>query len=682
MFKVKDVTKKYGKGDNACFALKNITFSLPSKGLFCIAGKSGSGKSTILNLLSGAEKPSTGEIYFQNKNLAKAKDSELVDFRNNWCSFVYQHFNLLDDLTAKENVSLPLEIRGEKKGNKDEYINSLFAKFNLDKHKDKKVFLLSGGEKQRVALIRALVTSPKVLFADEPTGALDKENEKIIMESLKEFSKENLVILVTHNEALIEKYADDVMRLEDGEIIKPFKSNDDQRETFSPKKRKTSFRWIRKIFVHNYAKNKAKNIFSILSGTIGYLSLLICLGFYSGSKEVLLNEKSHSLNYLQASISKQTKYSVDNSPMTLIKSERPTLEECSELFKDFESIKIKNDYSYFLPNYHSFTLNGFPYESTNLVPLLDITLKNRTSTFLSKGELPTGNSLNYCLVNEEFEKMIGEYPIGKRIKISTETTLERNGIKENVNVNLSFLIVGVVKEFSFLNNPKIFYSYLAFESMLKRIPLDKLEVDLARFIATERADSPYLNYSYNMFFEEGEAEEIKELSDYLKKLDNGYVLSSNAFTINSSFESLTNAFSSSALPFVFIEFFGVGFILSSFTYHSFLEKRKQLAILTSLGSKKGEIKAICLAEPLFTSFTSSVLSLGLSLPLSHLASMLLKNKFGIDSFVSIPYFEFLGIPFFPIIGVITFSLLVALLSSAIPLFITRKRNLLEELRDE
>ncbi len=682
MFKVKNVTKKYGKGSNVCVALENISFSLPSKGLFCIAGKSGSGKSTILNLLAGLEKPTEGEVYFQNKNISKAKDAELVDYRNNWCSFVYQHFNLLDDLKAKENVLLPLTIRGENKKKREKEIDDLFFKFKLDKHKDKKVGLLSGGEKQRVALIRALITSPKILFADEPTGALDKENEKIIMDSLKEFSKDNLVILVTHNENLIDKYADDVMRLEDGKVIKPFKAYPDERDNITIKKRKMSFGWIKRIFAHNYVKNKVKNSFAILSGSIGYLSLLICLGFYSGSKNVLSDEKSHTLNYLQASISKQTKYNLDNSPISLIRNERPTLSECEDILEKIPEVKIKNDYSYFLPSYHSFSLNGFPYENANLVPLLDITLKNRTHSFVSKGQAPSGNSLNYCLVNEEFEEKIGEDVLGKRAKISIETTVERNGFKDNIEINLSFLIIGVVKEFSFLNNAKIYYSYPSFESMLKRTHLDNLDMDLGTFLLKEGNNSPYLNYSYNLFFEEDEADKIKEISDSLTKLDNGYILSSNAFTVNSSFENLTNAFSMSSMPFVFIELFGVAFILSSFTYHSFLERRKQTAILTSLGASKKEIRVLSLSEPLSSSLISSLISLGLSWPVSYLFSKLLYQKFGIASFVSIPYLNFLGIPYFPLIAVFLFSLLIAFFSAAIPLFVTRKRNLLEELRDE
>ncbi len=683
MFKIVNVSKTYGKKENKCVALAKTSFVLPSKGLFVIAGKSGSGKSTILNLLSGMEKPTSGDIYFQNKNIAKFKEKDLLTFRNDWCSFVYQHFNLLDDLSALENVFLPIKIRGDKWELYENEVNSLFEKFNLSQHKDKKVGLLSGGEKQRVALIRALITSPKVLFADEPTGALDKENEKIIMDSLKEFSNTNLVVLVTHNENLIEKYADDVMRLEDGKVIKPFSVyEDDRKEEEEKKKRKSSLGWVGKLFAHNYRKNYIKNIFSILSGIIGYLSLLVCLGFYSGSKSVLVNEKSHSLNYLQASFTKQSKFEVENSPMSLVRNVRPSLKECKEVFQNFKDIQIRNDYSYFLPSYHSFTLNGFPQESTNLVPLKDISLRNRSYSFLSKGELPSGNSLNYCLVNEEFEDKIGENPLGKRIKVENETTIERGGVKENVNVNLSFLIIGVVKEFSFLNNPKIFYSYPAFEAMLTRIQLDKFEMSLGTFLDDEYDDSPYLNYSYNMFFEERDAEGVKDLADELAKNDNGYLLSSNAFTINSSFESLSNAFSTSALPFVFIELFGVAFILSSFTYHSFLERRKQTAIVTALGASKNEINILSMAEPFLTSAVSSIAAIGLSIPVSYLVSTLLFNKFKIASLISIPYFDFLGIPFFPIFMVIGLSLFVALVSAAIPLLVTRKRNLLEELRDE
>ncbi len=681
-FDVINVNRKFGKSGNSFSALEDISFSLPSKGLYAIVGKSGSGKTTLLNILAGSDKPSDGKVLYLGKNVSKFSKKKLEDYRSEVCSTIFQHFNLLEDLTAYQNVELALKIKGFSKDEIKNMVEEAFKRLNIEDLMRKRVELLSGGEKQRVAFIRAVISKPKVIFADEPTGALDKANETFIMEELKKVSKEALVILVTHNEKLIEKYADDYMRLEDGRIIKAFKAINDKENAgnFEIKRKKSKF-WGKELFLHNYRKNLPKNAISLVSGILGYLALLISLGFYYGSKNMLETERSNYLNYTQASISKQVRYEANDAPIALIKNERPTIEECKKIFKNYGEVSIKNDYSFFFPSYNSFTLNGFPHGDATFVPLEDISLKNREKNFLIEGELPRGNSLNYCIVNKEFKKANGDNVIGRRIKASHEVMVERDGKKDNVVVDLSLLIIGVVDEFSFLNTPKIFYSYPSLETMLNRKELENIGMSLGEFLEENNNES-YFSYSYNIFFNEGNAKEIEELASRLENEEDGYVISSTPFTINSSFKNLYEAFSKSLLPFLLIEIFGICFILSSLTYHSFLERRKQAAITTSLGARENDVNLIYQSEPIINSIFSSAVSLALSFPLSNLISKLLERKAGLSSIIKIPYFSFLGIPYFPFVALISFSLLVAIISCSIPLFVTRKRNLLEELRDE
>lgn len=681
MFRAISLSKTYGKGEKSTFALKDVSFSLPEKGLFAIVGKSGSGKSTLLNLLSCAEKSTSGELYFAEEDLTKLKGKRLERYRNFICSFIYQHFELIEDLSSFENVILPLKIRGDSFKEIEKKANSLFQDFHLNELKNKKVSLLSGGEKQRIAFLRAIITEPKVIFADEPTGALDKQNERYVMETLKKISQNTLVLFVTHNEKLVEEYADDYLRLEDGKLLKSVDYLSHSSFDFSFPKKKHNF-WFRKLIFHNYRKNLVKNVLSFFSGFVGYLSILIGFGFYTGSESSLEKERGHTLNYLQASLSKQVRYETEGSPLSLVRSEKPALEEAKSFFQEFPSVSFENDYSYFLPSYHSFTLNGFPFESVNFIPLKDITLKNRNMSFLSKGELPSGNSLNYCLVNEEFEEMIKEDVVGKRLKLSNEVVVSRKEKTDTVSLDFSFLVLGVVKEFSFLNTPKVFYSFPSFERMLKDKELENLSMSLGEFLETEERNSPYYSYSYQIFFNEEDAPKLEEFSQKLEKERNEFVITSSSFTVNSSFKNLYEAFSSSLLPFAFIEILGVAFILSSLTYHSFLERRKQAAILTSLGANRGDVEKIYESEPVLTSLLSVVLALISSYPFSFLASRYLEKRVGISSLISIPYMNYLGIPFFPIVLLILFSLCIALVSGLLPLWMARKRNLLEELRDE
>lgn len=253
---------------------------------------------------------------------------------------------------------------------------------------------------------------------------------------------------------------------------------------------------------------------------------------------------------------------------------------------------------------------------------------------------------------------------------------------DSLSLDFSFLILGVVKEFSFLNTPKVFFSFPSFERALKEKELENLSMNVGEFLETEDRNSAYYSYAYQIFFNEEDASRLEKFSQDLAKEESEFVITSSSFTINSSFQNLYEAFSSSLLPFAFIEVIGVAFILSSLTYHSFLERRKQAAILTSLGSSKRDIEKIYESEPLLTSLLSVVFALLLSYPASLIASRYLEKRVGISSLVRIPYMSYLGILFFPILLLLIFSLLIAFISGFIPLWVSRKRNLLEELRDE
>lgn len=682
MFELREIGKCYHGKSGDCWALKGISFSLPSKGLVAIQGKSGSGKSTLLNILSTIESPTEGTVIFNGKELSKFTQREKEDYRNLWCSFVYQHFNLLEDQTSYENVALPLELRGEKEKEIHPKVVSLFAIHHISHLLHKKVRLLSGGEKQRIAILRALISEPKILFADEPTGALDRRNERLVMEELKEISKKILVVLVSHNERLVKEYADITLLLEEGRLIQAPPSSEFSGKIQKATERHCPFSWRSRFFCRNYKKNWLKNLLSIFSGTLGYLSLLIGLGFYAGSESTLEREKSHSLNYLQASLSKQVHYEIEGSPLSLVKSEKPTLEETDALLKDIPSIHQEEDYSYFFPSYHSFSLNGFPYEAMNFVPLWDISLNDRSHSFLVEGDVPKGNSLDYCLVNQEFADKIEENPIGRKIVLRNDVSVQEGDKIDHLSFSFSFLILGIVKEFSFLNSPKIFYSYPALKGLIEREELPNIGGNLESFLKRQTNDSPYHSYASLLYGDERSMEALNDLANALEKDSSDFVISSSAFTISSSFRNLYQAFAGSLAPFLLIEMIGVAFILGSLSYSTFLERRKQTAILMALGARKNDLEFIYESEPFLTSGLSAILALALSYPSSLLASLYLEKEVGIAHLITIPYWRYFGIPFFPIVALLLFAALIAVFSGVLPLHVARRRNVVEELRDE
>ena len=199
--------------------LKDVNLKINQNEFTALKGPSGSGKSTLLNLISGLDKPTSGEIIFENTLINKLGERELAAYRNYNISIIFQFFNLLNDLSVFENIALPLLIRNKTKTSIQIKVNQLIKDIGLTNRAHQRVSLLSGGESQRVAIARALVTEPRLILADEPTGNLDKGNTFKVLELLINSCKTNKtsLLMVTHDLELLEKF-DKVYTLESGNL--------------------------------------------------------------------------------------------------------------------------------------------------------------------------------------------------------------------------------------------------------------------------------------------------------------------------------------------------------------------------------------------------------------------------------------------------------------------------------
>ena len=218
MIKVQDLTKIYkSKNRTNCTALDSVSFTLPDNGMVFVLGKSGSGKSTLLNLLGGLDSFEGGEIYFEDEQLSKFTKYDFYDYRCRHIGFVFQDFHLLEELTVEQNIALVLDLESADHG---DLIPNALAKVGLEDYASRYPRELSGGQKQRVAMARAIVKNPEVILCDEPTGNLDADNSRQILDLLKEFSKTKLIIIVSHNVPDAENYADRILELRDGKIMR------------------------------------------------------------------------------------------------------------------------------------------------------------------------------------------------------------------------------------------------------------------------------------------------------------------------------------------------------------------------------------------------------------------------------------------------------------------------------
>lgn len=219
LIKIKNIYKSYGKGSVKNEVLKDIDLNINEGEFVSIMGKSGSGKSTLLNIIATIEKPDKGQIVIDGNNIEKLSLKKANDFRREYLGFIFQDFKLIESMNVKENIAVPLLLKNEKPNTINQKIDNILKKLNIEYLKDKNSYEISGGEKQRVACARALIGNPKIILADEPTGALDSNSAENLMNLIKDINKKfnTTVLLVTHDKNVAE-YGDRIITIKDGEI--------------------------------------------------------------------------------------------------------------------------------------------------------------------------------------------------------------------------------------------------------------------------------------------------------------------------------------------------------------------------------------------------------------------------------------------------------------------------------
>lgn len=232
---VENIEKYYGNKENIAKAIDNINFKVDEGEFVGIMGPSGSGKTTLLNCISTIDKVSNGNIIINNQDITKLKSKKLDNFRRNELGFIFQDFNLLDTLTAYENIALALTIKGEDSSQIDGKIKKVAKKLDIEQVLNKYPYQMSGGQKQRVASARAIVTNPSLILADEPTGALDSKSSRLLLDRFEYLNQElkATILMVTHD-AFTASYAHRILFIKDGKIFNELiKGNDTRKEFFN-----------------------------------------------------------------------------------------------------------------------------------------------------------------------------------------------------------------------------------------------------------------------------------------------------------------------------------------------------------------------------------------------------------------------------------------------------------------
>ena len=694
---IKQVSKSYpiDKGEKK-YVLKDITLSFPSTGLVSVLGKSGCGKSTLLNLIGKLDNPSEGEIFFNNQDISKFKEKMLVTYRKKIVSYIFQHYHLLENQTALYNIMLPALLNGDSFHTAKKKVLSLIDSFSIDKALlDKKCSKLSGGEKERIAIMRAFINNPHIILADEPTGALDKANAVLVMESLKKASKSSLVIMVTHNEELARLYSDCIIHMKDGRVVDVERINSTESKGIDlSKDKKSNPNWYNRIITNNFIKRFKRNLFSIISLAIGITASMLIFGFSNGAHHSIERSAEKQFDYGVASLSKEKHIKSDESPITLVQTLRASEEEINELRTTYDFFHYCYSYDSLISPALDTYINEAQINGLTYAPVYSFCDQSIDKSLLIKGKLPVIDTLAQVVINKTaydyLKKETKAEPLNTyiRLKDSSAVTYYTEDASKPYIIDYFVYdrlveIVGVVDELSFLNTPKIYYSYKAMDKYMSETMMNNLSEYMGEISWKERvinaSDNEYIsNYSHKLFLKNsGDVYRLKEMKNTLK---DGYSLSSNAITIEETLFQLVNAASVGMEVFLVIALVGTVMIIGIISFASYSEDTKDSAILLCLGAKRDEITTLYIFENFLLGLIGIALSFVLSTLLENPLNKLIKHFTSLIDIIDIPFMSFHGHAFlFPLL-IIVGALFICLIATYLPIALSKRISLKEELQ--
>ena len=311
MLKLKNITKEYKSGDTTVKALKGIDIEFRNSEFVSILGQSGCGKTTLLNIIGGLDRYTSGDLIINGKSTKEFKDNNWDAYRNYSVGFVFQNYNLIPHQTVLSNVELALTLSGVSKEERRKRAIKALEDVGLKEQIHKKPNQMSGGQMQRVAIARALVNDPDIILADEPTGALDTKTSVQIMEILKNISKDKLIIMVTHNPELAEKYSSRVIKVLDGKVISdsnPYKEDEEKTEKKKAKTGKTSMNFFTalSLSLNNLMTKKGRTILTSFAGSIGIIGIALILSLSNGVQKYINRVQEDTLSSYPISIEEST----------------------------------------------------------------------------------------------------------------------------------------------------------------------------------------------------------------------------------------------------------------------------------------------------------------------------------------------------------------------------------------
>lgn len=691
-----NVSKEYKTKENTFLALNKITVSFNHTGLTMIKGRSGCGKSTLLNILSLIDKPSKGQVYFNGKIINKIRQNKINNYRQNYIANVFQHYQLIGHLSVYLNIALPLLIKGKKKKEIDQKINNLLDKVNL--HKNillKKADDLSGGEKQRVAILRCLINDPFILLCDEPTGAIDSNNRIDVMNILKNISKDKMVIVVTHDEEIVNNYADRIIEMSEGKIISDRIIKETNKMDIEIKRtQKTHFN-TNNILFDNLKRRFKKNIISLFSLVFCLTLSLLIFGFSHGANNSINEQAIQQFDYGVTTFYKEYKTSLEGTSMSLVKMIKPTVDEIDKLKPYLEDYYLSYNFDNLLNPYPEISYNDKSIEGISYCPIYSFLSNSVDTSLLINGYFPKKDNLSEVIINDSayklLQKKINFSPLYQSFTVRSRAIHNYYSLDESNPLIVDYFlyeqkiqIVGVVKEMGFLQTPKIYYPYVALENYLQNYLLNNLSEYLAipysyYDCVVYAVDDDFSPYSYRLFLKN--FDQHSYLEKRIKNIPHPYIIESNGVIIKQTLDEIVNALTYGMTFFLIISFIGVLAIFGIINFSSYVEDKKMITVMKVLGANDSDILNIYLNESMISGILSIIFSIFLALLLSNVLNRIIQFFTGFINMITIP-FSYFSTPLFIPIFLLILMIFICVLSTALPIKASKKMILSEELKEE
>ena len=475
MLQLKEIKKSYKTGDFIQHALKGINVQFRENEFVAILGPSGSGKTTMLNIIGGLDRYDSGDLIINGKSTKEFKDQDWDAYRNNFIGFVFQSYNLINHISVLENVEMGMTLSGLNSKKRKKKALELLDKVGLKDHAHKKPNQLSGGQMQRVAIARALANNPKIIMADEPTGALDTKTSIQIMNLIKEIAKDRLVIMVTHNPELANNYASRIIEFKDGNLVSdsnPIKEDEVIKNDIKIKRTSMNFLTALNLSFNNIITKWGRTLITAFASSIGIIGIALILSLSNGFDIQIDEFEANTLSSLPIGITPQ----VANVESSRIESNKNSKKEDKEKGKypDIDYMipydasvnlkthinKIDKEYIDYIENIDQDLVSAISYyRMTNINLLADVNGKKQSisSSSINMSALPknlgknTYIKDNYDLLSGKFSENKNEVVLVLDSKNRIDTTLlDALGIDSKVKKVSYNELIG--KEFKIVKN--------------------------------------------------------------------------------------------------------------------------------------------------------------------------------------------------------------------------------------